>query len=160
MIGEWLRHRHSGLNNDGEKIRHSDLIIVPKKYCDATKSTTQNPGQTGSVINIDTYKTNDPWMSVTGWRITITKTARYLVICNLGTGNAFQTITWVAIHRNGSEEAYSYLDIPNWSNRALASVSKVISCQQGDYLEMFWYSWANIENAVGKTNMQVQELEF
>ena len=153
-----LRHKHGWQNWDWEKIKFIDLDRQPLKYCDATMSSWQTLAWwTPTIINIDTYVSNDKLMSNTPGRINITKNWRYLVICNLWCWNATLVTTWVAITRNWNIEAYQFVSISAWTTRAMHSVSKIINCKAWDYLQMTWY-WFVIEYTSDKTNMQVQEL--
>lgn len=82
-----------------------------KKYCLATTTTGTT---TWSYIDLNSYDTNDTWMSATSNQITITKGWLYTVVGSADTTSGVGTIDWISIHKNWSEWAVSY-DNNHWS---------------------------------------------
>lgn len=65
-----------------------NTTLTSKKYCFASISANQSIlDSTDTILDINSFTTNDTWMSVTNWQITITKTWFYQVFSSQSWGN-------------------------------------------------------------------------
>lgn len=102
MLTEELRHRHTGLGGDGEKIKYQDIEGAPSNlWCSGTKST-QTTVAGGSTIALDTYTGNGA-MAATAGRITIIETGNYFCSATIKiTAENTAGTTFIYIKKNGT----------------------------------------------------------
>lgn len=137
MLTHELRHRHSWLAWDWEKIKFSDIewFTSSSKYCLATTTTWWNP------INWNTFSTNDPWMSKTNWQVTITDSWLYMIVTNSYQTNLW-TIAWISLKINWTEVATNF--IQNYylsSYRETFPLTYIANLNTGDYITV-WTFWS------------------
>lgn len=109
-----------------------------KKYCEAWKSSSTANG----IQAIDTYDTNDSWMSVTPWRITITESGLFHIVASADCKNPGTQETTVAIYVNGTQIAASTIVMyySFGTDRRVMNCSKYANLVAWDYVELYWNS--------------------
>jgi len=133
-----IRHSHSGLNQDGDRISYRHLKDVPSvsfKYAMATISSNQSIDSWSSEeIVWDWYTTNDTGMTGTNWRIIITQAWIYNIT---GIVVWWTAITAAIIKAQLLKNAgwVTYFSCESWT-QASNTVSHTMSLAKDDYLTL------------------------
>ncbi len=145
-----LLYQWPAYGNQIEKLDRQSIKWLTPKYCYATIAANQSiPNNTSTVINFDTFTTNDSRMSATDWRITIPATWLYVVeACSVYTAGW----SWVVFHdilRNWSAQLW---DSTQWfykqehkvySPPNVCNLTTTLLLNQNDYIQLsvFQDSW-------------------